>query len=68
MLLLGLVLALNTADGSAIGALATQLEPGLRIGAAELGLLVTVSSLVGAMAAIPCGIITDKARRVRFSA
>ncbi len=66
VLLLGLVLALNTADGSAIGALATQLEPGLHIGAAELGLLVTVSSLVGALAAIPCGVITDKTRRVRF--
>ena len=66
VVLLGLVLALNSADNSAIGAIATQLEPGLRIGAAELGLLVTVSSLVGALAAIPSGVLTDKTRRVRL--
>ena len=66
VLLLGLVLALNSADNSAIGAIAGQLEPGLRIGTAELGLLVTVSSLVGALAAIPSGVLTDKTRRVRL--
>jgi len=66
VLLLGLVLAVNGADTTAIGAVATQLEPGLHIGAAELGLLVTASSLVGALAAIPCGVLTDRTRRVRL--
>lgn len=66
VLLLGLVLALNSADNSAIGAIAAQLEPGLHIGAAELGLLVTASSLVGALAAIPAGVLTDRTRRVRL--
>jgi predicted MFS family arabinose efflux permease len=64
ILLLGLVLGLGAADSSSIGAIAPQLQPALGIGTAELGLLVTASSLVGALAAIPFGILVDKARRV----
>ncbi len=64
ILLLGLVLALNAADGSSIGAIAAQLQAGLGIGTAELGLLATASSLVGAVAAIPFGLLVDKTRRV----
>jgi len=66
VLLLALVLALNGADGAAVGAIAAQLSPGLQISNVELGLLVTVSSLVGAFATIPVGILTDKTRRVRL--
>jgi len=66
VLLLALVLALNGADGAAVGAIAAQLSPGLRISNVELGLLVTVSSLVGALATVPVGILTDKTRRVRL--
>ncbi len=64
IVLLGLVLALSSADNTAVGAVAVQLEPGLRIGPAELGLLVTVSSLVGALFSLPFGILIDKTRRV----
>ncbi len=64
IVLLGLVLALSAADSSSVGAIAAQLQPALGIGTAKLGLLVTVSSLVGALAAIPCGILVDKRRRV----
>lgn len=64
VLFLGLVLALSAADSSAVGAIAVQLQPALGIGTAELGLLVTASSLVGALAAIPMGILVDKTRRV----
>ena len=60
IVLLGLVLALSAADSSSVGAIAAQLQPALGIGTAELGLLVTVSSLVGALAAIPFGILVDK--------
>jgi predicted MFS family arabinose efflux permease len=60
------VLALNGADGAAVGAIAAQLSPGLQISNVELGLLVTVSSLVGALATVPVGILTDKTRRVRL--
>ena len=61
---LGLVLALNSADNGAVGAIAAQLEPALHIGPAKIGLLVTVSSLVGALAALFFGILTDKVWRV----
>jgi predicted MFS family arabinose efflux permease len=64
ILSLGLVLALSAADASSIGAIAVQLQAGLGIGTAELGLLATASSLVGALAAIPCGLLVDKTRRV----
>lgn len=64
ILLLALVLGLNAADSSTIGAIAVQLQPGLGIGTAELGLLATASSLVGALAAIPFGLLVDKTRRV----
>jgi MFS family permease len=66
VVLLGLVLALNSADTAAIGAVAAQLEPGLHIGIAELGLLVTISSVVGAVATIPVGVLADKTPRVRL--
>jgi predicted MFS family arabinose efflux permease len=62
--LLGLVLGLNAADMSSIGAIAPQLEPAFGIGTTEIGLLVTVSALVGALAAIPFGFLVDKSRRV----
>jgi MFS family permease len=68
IILLGLVLALSAADSSSVGAIAAQLQPALGIGTAELGLLVTVSSLVGALAAIPCGVLVDKTRRVNVLA
>jgi predicted MFS family arabinose efflux permease len=64
ILLLALVLALNSADNSAIGAIAPQLETALGIGTAQIGLLVTASSLFGALAALPFGILIDKSRRV----
>ena len=40
------------------------MQAGLGIGTAELGLLATASSLVGAVAAIPFGLLVDKTRRV----
>ena len=64
IVLLGLVLGLNAADTSAVGALAPQLQPAFGIGTAQIGLLVTASALVGALAAIPFGILVDKTRRV----
>jgi predicted MFS family arabinose efflux permease len=64
ILSLGLVLGLSAADSSSIGAIAAQLQAGLGIGTAELGLLATASALVGALAAIPFGLLVDKTRRV----
>lgn len=66
VLLLGSTLALSGADSAAVGALAPQLEPALRIGTTGLGLLVSITSLVGALATVPAGSLTDRVSRVRL--
>jgi MFS family permease len=58
------VLALNGADASTVGAIAPQLEAGLHIGNADLGLLSSVTLLVGAAFTIPVGLLVDRGRRV----
>ncbi len=66
VVLLACVLALDTADMATIGAVAGELEHGLGISNAELGLLVSVPSLIGALATIPVGVLTDRVVRVRL--
>ena len=65
VLLLAAVLSLQAADAGTVGAVAPQLEEAFRIGNTRLGLLITVSSLVGALAALPMGTLADRSRRVR---
>ena len=62
--LFGGVLALSSADAATVGAVAPQLEHALHIGNAEIGLLSSVSLLVGAVFVIPVGLLVDRARRV----
>jgi len=62
--LFALVLALNGADTSTVGAVAPQLEHALRIGNAKIGLLSSVTLLVGAVVTIPVGLLVDRARRM----
>jgi len=62
--LFGAVLALNGADTSTVGAVAPQLEHALRIGNADIGLLASVSLLVGALFTIPVGLLVDRFNRV----
>ena len=57
------VLALSSADAATVGASAIELRQHLHIDNADIGLLVAVSSLVGAVAALPFGILADKVRR-----
>jgi predicted MFS family arabinose efflux permease len=64
--LLASVLALSGADVGAISALAPQLESAFRIDNAGIGLLVTVSTLVGAVATMPVGVLTDRMSRTRL--
>jgi len=66
IVLLACVLALDSADKGAVGALAPQLEAAFHIGNTQIGLLVTVSSLVGALATLPLGVLADRARRTRI--
>ena len=59
-----LVLALNGADTSTVGAVAPQLETSLHIGTTEIGLLSSVSLLVGAVFTIPVGLLVDRTKRM----
>jgi MFS family permease len=63
----GLVLALNGADASTVGAIAPQLKyafHGTTIGTGSIGLLSSVSLLVGAIATIPVGLFVDRVKRI----
>ena len=62
--LFGCVLALSSADSSTIGAVAPQLEPALHIHNAEIGLLTSVTLLMGALFVIPFGLLVDRTKRI----
>lgn len=66
IVILALILALDSADKGAVGAMAPQLEASLHIGNLKLGILATVSSLVGAAASLPMGVLADRTRRTRL--
>src|SRR6059058_4228680 len=63
IVLLASVLALSSADASTVGASATPLRNALGISNTDIGLLVTVTSLVGALASLPFGVLADRVRR-----
>ena len=63
ILLLASVLALSSADATTVGAAALPLRDSLHIGNTDIGLLVTVTSLVGAIASLPFGVLADRVRR-----
>ena len=64
IVLFALVLALNGADASTVGAIAPQLESSLHINNTDLGLLSSVTLLVGAIFTIPVGLLVDRTRRM----
>lgn len=64
VILFGCVLGLNSAATSTIGAIAPELERSLHIGNTDIGLLSSVSLLVGAVFVIPVGLIVDRTRRI----
>jgi MFS family permease len=66
IVLMALVLSLSSADGGAMGTLARPLERSFRIGNTELGLLITASSLVGAVGTLPMGALVDRVQRRRL--
>jgi len=63
ILILGSVLGLSSADASTVGAAAVQLRHALGIGNTDIGLLVAVTSVVGAVFSVPFGVLADRARR-----
>jgi len=63
IVVLACVLGLSAADVSTVGASATELRHGLHISDTDVGLLVATTSLVGALASLPFGILADRVRR-----
>jgi MFS family permease len=63
IVVLACVLALASADAATVGASATALRHSLKIDNTDIGLLVAVSSLVGAIASVPFGMLADRVRR-----
>src|SRR5438552_8574681 len=63
VVLLAAVLGLASADAVTVGASATALRGALHISNTDIGLLVSVTSLVGAMATLPFGVLADRVRR-----
>lgn len=66
VVLLACVLALNSADTATVGASATELRHALHISNADIGLLVAVTSVVGALASVPFGVLVDRFNRIRL--
>jgi predicted MFS family arabinose efflux permease len=63
VVLLASVLALSSADASTVGASAIHLRKSLHITNTDIGLLVSVTSLVAAVASVPFGVLADRVRR-----
>ncbi len=66
VILLASALALASADSATVGASAIQLRHDLHISNTDIGLLVTVTSLVAAAASLPFGVLADRVRRTRL--
>jgi predicted MFS family arabinose efflux permease len=63
IVVLACVLGLSAADVSTVGASATELRHGLHISNTDIGLLVATTSLIGAVASLPFGVLADRVRR-----
>jgi predicted MFS family arabinose efflux permease len=68
IVVLAAVLGLSGADATTVGASASELRAGLHITNTDIGLLVTVTSLVGAVATLPFGVLADRVTRTRMLA
>src|SRR5438045_1607534 len=66
VLVLACVLGLSGADAATVGASASELRSSLHINNTDIGLLVAVSSLVGAVASLPFGVLADRVTRTRI--
>jgi MFS family permease len=66
IVLLALVVGLQSADAGTVGALVVPLKQSLHINNTQVGLLVTVSTGVGALATLLAGPLADRTVRVRL--
>jgi MFS family permease len=65
IVVLASVLALSSADTATVGAAATSIRKTFTIGNADIGLLVAVTAVVGAIASVPFGMLADRVSRTR---
>jgi predicted MFS family arabinose efflux permease len=63
VLVLAAVLGLNGADTGTISAMTGNLERAFHVGNTQIGILLSVVALTGALFTIPAGILTDRYRR-----
>src|SRR5262245_41650621 len=66
IVLLALVVGLQSADAGTVGALVVPLKQSLHIDNTQVGLLVTVSTGVGALATLLAGRLADRIVRIRL--
>lgn len=65
-LTLAAVLAVNGADVGTISSTADNLERAFHVGNTQIGLLLTIVSITGAVFTVPAGVLTDRVRRTRL--
>jgi predicted MFS family arabinose efflux permease len=68
VVVIALVLALDSADQATVGASATQLRAALHLSNTDIGLLIAVTGVVGALATLPLGGLVDRINRTRLLA
>ena len=61
---LSAVLALDSADRGALGALAPSIKQSFGIDNTDIGILASAFAIVGGLATIPMGVLTDRTRRM----
>ncbi|AFM17406.1 sugar phosphate permease [Mycolicibacterium chubuense NBB4] len=64
--LLALVLGLDSANNGTIGAIVVPLKAAFHISNTQVGLLATLSAVVGTAATVPCGALADRVNRTRM--
>jgi predicted MFS family arabinose efflux permease len=66
VLILAAVLGLSGADTGTISSTTGNLEQAFHVGNTQIGVLLSIVGLVGALFTIPAGILTDRVRRTRL--
>ena len=68
VLLFAAVLGLSGADTGTISATTNNLEQAFHVGNTQIGLLLTIVGLIGAVFTLPVGVLTDRVNRTRLLA
>lgn len=66
IVVLAAVIALDGADKGTVSATATNIKHAFHVGNTEIGVLLTVVSIVSAVLSVPMGVLADRTRRTRL--